>query len=183
MAAGVVQAWFGPAYAMLDPALQRLHDAGGTVSGPVSIRFAPGLRGALGRRIARRMGVPCGPGPHRLQVTVRSENGALHWDRRFDGGERFCSVFVPVGAWPDGYWRESSGPAVLRLGVEVADGAWHWDHRATELGGLALPAWLGLRVRASKAIVDGHYRFAVALSLPLLGELMAYTGTLSLEEA
>lgn len=177
-----VQAWFGPAFAALDPALQRLHRDGGTLTGPVRIVFPRGWRGALGRRIARGMGIPCDGGAHRLQVTVRNEAGALHWDRRFDAGERFCSVFVPVGTYPDGYWVESAAGRPLRLGVVIVDGAWHWRHRATLLAGLALPAWLGPRVHGEKAVRDGRYRFGVALSLPLLGQVMAYAGNLSVDE-
>jgi hypothetical protein len=177
-----VQAWFGPAFAALDPALQRLHRDGGTLAGPVRIVFPTGLRGVIGRRIARRMGIPCDGHAHRLQVTVRSEAGALHWERRFDAGVPFASVFVPVGAYPDGYWVESTAALSLRLGVVIADGAWHWRHRATMLAGLALPAWLGPRVHGEKAVLDGRYRFGVALSLPLLGQVMAYAGSLSMEE-
>jgi len=178
-----VPAWFGPAYAALDPALQRLHRDGGILAGPVRIEFPPGLRGVIGRRIARRMGIPCDGGVHRLQVTVRSAAGALHWERRFDAGERFRSVFVAVGAYPDGYWVESTATLSLRLGVDIVDGAWHWRHRATMLAALALPAWLGPRLHGEKAVVDGRYRFGVALSLPLLGQVMAYAGSLSLEKA
>lgn len=173
-----VEAWFGPAFGELAPMLRQLHRAGGTLAGEVRITFPGGVRGALGRRLARRLGLPCDSGAHRLRVDIHSHAGVLHWDRQFDDDTRFCSSFVPVGHYPDGYWMETAGPFTLQLGVAIVDGGWHWRHRATAWRGLRLPAWLGPHMHASKAARDGHYHFEVAMSLPLLGTVMAYGGDL-----
>jgi hypothetical protein len=177
-----VELWFGPSFAQLHPLLQALHRRGGKLGGSVEIAFGRGIAGWFGRRLARSLGVPTAPGPHRLDVDIRSADGLLHWVRRFDGGRVFASHFVPVGAHPTGWWEERSGLLRLRLGVRVQDGAWHWEHRGSRLGPLPLPRRCMPRTEASKAAVaDDRYAFRVAVHVPGLGEVLRYGGTLAAE--
>ena len=69
---GLVEAWFGEAFAALDPRLRALHQRGGTLRGDVEVAFGRGIAGAIGRRIARRLGVPTTSGAHALDVDIRS---------------------------------------------------------------------------------------------------------------
>jgi Domain of unknown function (DUF4166) len=175
-----VEAWFGEHFATLHPQLQALHREGGTLAGSVSIEFGSGAAGWIGRRLARRLGIPVEPGEHCLAVCIHSSDGALHWDRRFDTHTEFRSTFTPVGRFPAGYWIERSGGLHLRLGVEVIGGGWHWQPRGIRLGGLWLPMSLLPRARAYKEVVRGRYHFDVAISVLLAGQVLRYHGQLEL---
>lgn len=118
--------WFGPAFVRLHPLLQALHRDGGRLRGPVTIRFGRGLAGVFGRRLARRLGIPCDGKDHVLEVTIAHAADALHWTRRFDDGQVFVSVFRPYGQWPGGGWIEDSAAIALALQVDIVDGGWHW---------------------------------------------------------
>jgi hypothetical protein len=174
----LVSAWFGPAFARLHPQLQSLHRLGGKLRGPVEIRFGRGMAGIAGRRIARKLGIPCDGDKHSLEVTISHGADALHWDRRFDDGHCFPSTFQPYGHWPDGGWIEDAAVIGLRLQVDVVDGGWYWRCIGAQWGRLQIPRWLLPRSDAYKRIEDGRYRFSVSFALPLLGEVLRYGGLL-----
>jgi hypothetical protein len=138
-----VEALFGPAFGQLHPLLQALHRSGGTLRGRVDVRFGRGLAGVVGRRLARRLGLPPCDGPVPLIVDIHGTGTALHWDRRFGQASTFFSTFTPVGHHPTGRWVESLGLLRLDLGVSIVDGGWVWQPRGGgRLGGMPLPAWL-----------------------------------------
>jgi hypothetical protein len=176
----LVQDWFGPAYARLHPRLQKLHDRDSVMRGPVEVRVASGAGGFVGERLRRRLGLPP-PGPgHVLEVRLRHEAECMVWERRFDdGASAFASVFVPVGRFPGGYWRELGAGPELHLGVHLDDdGGWHWRTRRVRVRGLPFPKWLLPRVVAHKRWVRGAYDFDVGVHVPGLGEVVGYKGRL-----
>ena len=173
-----VSRWFGAAFRQLHPQLQALHRRGGSLHGPLAIRFGRGLAGIVGRRLARRLGMPTDGAAHRLHVSIQHADGLLHWDRRFDDGARFVSTFHPYGCWPDGGWIEQTGAVALRLQVDVVDGGWQWRCIGAQLGRWPVPLWLLPRTHAGKRIESGNYRFDVSIALPLLGDVLGYGGLL-----
>lgn len=174
-----VEAWFGAAFHQLHPMLQHLHMNGATLAGTVQVRMGRGLAGLVGKRLARQLGIPPVNGTTPLTVHIHSSATALHWDRTFGDGATFASVFTPVGTYPTGYWVESSGPLRLYLGVAIVDGGWEWRQRGGGIWGIPIPAWLLPRTTASKRIVQGAYHFSVRVSVPLLGDVMSYSGNLA----
>jgi Domain of unknown function (DUF4166) len=180
-----VERWFGSEFNHLHPLLQALHRHGGMLQGEVQISFGNGLAGWLGRRLARKLGVPVGVERTGLQVHISHADGVLHWDRCFGGAvntpeQWMRSRFEPVGQWPQGYWLERTGLLELHLGVDVVDSAWHWVPRSFKLLGMPLPAALMLTSRASKRVQCGQYVFEVHMSAPLLGMLLRYEGCLDI---
>lgn len=173
-----VTRWFGARFDELHPLLRQLHRQGGVLSGEVELSFGAGLAGTLGRRLARRMGLPLDAGRHRLRVDISHNDSALIWSRRFDDDRPMVSTFEPIGQWPQGFWREHTGPLDMRLTVDVIDGAWHWRALQARLGGIRLPLALLPDSRAFKRVEDGRYRFEVRFVLPLLGEALSYQGLL-----
>lgn len=171
-------AWFGTAFAQLHPRLQQLHRQGGRLRGSVEMAFGHGLAGVIGRRMARRLGLPAAAGSHQLEVHISHRDGVLHWDRRFDDGRQFLSTFAPHGGWPDGWWIEQTALVALRLQVDIVDGGWHWRCIGAQWQRWNLPRWLLPRSTACKCIEQDRYRFSVSFSLPLLGELLRYGGLL-----
>lgn len=186
-----VKVWFGDAFSKLHPQLQGLHEHGGQLSGRVNIVFAQGVAGWLGRRIGKKFGLPLMPQRDAecdFQVDISHDQGLLIWQRRFSwlnqqGAQtikQMTSVFKPVGQHPTGYWLESTGNFAMRLGVNIHDGGWHWQQRAVCIGGVSMPSWLLPRTLAYKTVVDGRYRFCVAVSWLWFGELFRYQGDLNL---
>lgn len=173
-----VEHWFAAGFSQLDPLLQDLHRHGGSLEGPVTIHLASGLAGWLGKRLAARIGVPLQQTTPRLQVSIYSEHGVLHWNRSF-GGAPMNSQFVPVGTWPNGYWLESTGALRLALQVNVREGGWYWQPIRAWVRGVRVPLMLLPRTTAYKRIEQGRYQFYVGFSLPLLGTLLSYSGTLT----
>lgn len=185
MIANPVVAWFGSHFERLHPRLQQLHRDGGTLEGTVTIVLGHGAAGFLGRRLAARLGIPAGHGDCGFAVIVQDTDNRLVWSRHFrapDGSTReLTSIFTPHGAYPDGYWEESTGAMRFRLGVAIGgDGSWNWQVRRAALWGVPLPVALFPRSRACKSIEDGRYRFEVSFVMPGLGTLLSYGGLLEL---
>jgi hypothetical protein len=176
-----VEAWFGPAFAMLHPQLQALHRDGGRLVGPVAFETGRGVGGMLGRIALRRLGIDLALSTHSLTVDIRHDRESLRWARRFDGGRELVSLFEPQGHWPEGCWIERAGPLVLMLDVDFADGGWRWRPLQYRLFGVPLPSWLWPQVEAGKRIVGDAYRFDIRIGLRGLGTLLAYGGDLRLE--
>jgi hypothetical protein len=186
----LVEQWFGPAFARLHPRLQKLHRHDGVLRGPVEVRVAAGGAGRLiGERLRRKLGLPP-PGPgHTLEVRISHDDERMLWERRFGEASglkplprdnaAFASRFIPVGHFPDGYWRETSGALELHLEVLLDDdGGWHWRTRRVLLRGVRIPKFLLPRVVAHKRWQRGAYDFAVSVRVPGLGEVVGYAGRL-----
>ncbi len=178
---GLVERWFGPAFRQLHPRLQQLHREGGTLQGPVDIVTAAGVGGWLGRRLARRLGVPTFPGAHTLRVDIHDDGQALRWDRTFDAGHRFASRFRPAGSYPTGYWVEHSGALTLHLGVRIVDGGWEWEERGAWWHGVRWPAWARPSTRAGKRAEGEAYRFSVTFAWRGGQPLLRYAGCLRMQ--
>lgn len=169
--------WFGAAFYQLHPLLQSLHSSGGRLWGEVEIDTGSGLAAAVGKRLARRLGIPLQPRSG-FQVNIRHEADALLWQRSFSDGGQMDSAFRPYGNWPDGGWVENTGPFTLKLGVDIVDGGWYWRLREARWHGLPVPLALLPQSQAGKRAVDGRYVFDVVFSLPLLGRVLSYRGVL-----
>jgi hypothetical protein len=186
MKSSLVADWLGNQFDKLDPKLQRLHQGGGRLAGPAEIGFGNGLAGWLGRRMARRLGLPMDGGPCRLEVSISQDHGCLVWARRFSVPDQpareMTSIFEPVGQWPAGHWRERSGAMQFRLGVDVRDGGWYWRVLGARIHGLPLLVKMLPQSHAYKRIEDGAYRFEVMFAAPLVGPLVWYRGLLELSE-
>jgi hypothetical protein len=177
--ARLVPDWFGGDYARLHPLLQQLHRARhARLQGTVEMQFGTGLAGRIGRRLARRLGLPDTAGPKQMVVDVRDDGDRMHWQRRFGDDHALLSLFRPVGHFPDGHWIEHTGPIVFTMQVDVVDGDWFWRLVGARMRGLPIPLWLLPRASAYKRIVDGRYCFHVGFALPLLGPVMGYAGLL-----
>lgn len=178
--ASAIDAWLGTGVDRLHPALRRLHAIGGRLEGDVDVQVADTF---VGRRLAHRTGLRPGASRVRMRVDVVSGPDGLLWTRRFDDGPLFVSRFQPQGRWPEGAWRETSGRLAVELGVDLADGGWRWVQRRARFAGVVLPDALAPQIRGDKRIVDGRYRFTVALALPTVGTVLRYGGDLSIHAA
>jgi len=170
--------WFEDSFDKLDPLLRQLHLQGGELAGPVKIKIGTGLAGFFAKRIAKKLGVPVNKGEHRLKVNISHQADGLHWDRCFDESTLFRSVFLPVGNKSNGYWVETTGTIKIFLTVDIREGGWHWCCMRVKIKGITIPLWLFPKTTAYKKIENGCYRFYVGIALPLLGEVISYSGLL-----
>ena len=173
--------WFGPRFHELHPLLQALHLHGGTLRGIVEIRTGQGIAGWIGRRLARTLGIPVDQPRRGFTVSIRHEQDALNWIRRFDNGAMMVSRFEPVGCWPQGYWQERTGPLSLRMTVDIVDQGWEWRPLRASFKNIRVPLWLLPLSRAGKRIEQGQYVFRVEFSLPMIGRVLSYSGALEAE--
>ncbi len=184
----LVSNWFGEKFKSLHPQLQQLHLYGGTLSGAVTLSFGKGLSGWLGKRLAKKLGIPitstlANSSKVQLDVEIYHDKAGLHWQRNFNQSHLMKSLFLPVGQLPDGYWIEKTGKLTFILTVDIIEQGWYWRILGMQLGKIKLPLWLFPKSRAYKIIEDGFYQFYVGFSLPLLGKLFSYQGKLSCQLA
>lgn len=172
--------WFGDAFLQLHPLLQQLHIIGGTLHGDIDVFIGQGLAGVVGRKFAKKAGVTAGR--HHMHVTVSNHEDGIHWARRINDGHTVLSKFEPVGTLhTGGHWWERTGAVTLKLGARIDGDSWHWQHLQTQVRGITVPPFLVPKTVASKRIVNEQYVFSVAMSLPGLGKVFGYGGTLSIE--
>lgn len=179
----IVERWFGPGFVQLNPLLQQLHQQGGKLHGQVDLQLGRDLAGIVGTRLATRLGIQTKHTPVAFQVDIHGTDDCLHWNRCFANSAVLYSRFQPSGSWPDGYWLESTGALTLALAVDIRQGGWYWRPLKAWLHGVRIPLWLLPRTEAYKRIENGRYHFHVGFSLPLLGNLLSYSGALQLERA
>ena len=178
MSNSTVAEWFGPKFCELHPLLQQVHLQGAQLAGVVDIQIPKGIAGVLGRRVAKKLGVPVVGGKHQLRVNISHRADEMHWDRCFDDASYMRSIFRPIGKWPNGYWLENTGPLKMRLTVDIKEGGWYWRCLEIRIFGLRLPLWLFPNSKAFKTIENDQYKFYVGFSLPRIGILLAYSGLL-----
>ena len=141
------------------------------------IQYGNGIAGLIGRRLAKKMGLPVA-GSHQLVVDISHDKDGLHWYRSFNHRDAVKSIFKPVGKKPDGHWLEITGPLTMQLTVDINRGGWYWRCLNMKAFGVPLPMWLLPKTTAYKVIEDERYRFYVEFSLPIIGSLVCYSGLL-----
>jgi len=174
----IVKNWFDQSFSSLAPELQELHLNGGALYGEVEVIEGNALAGLIGRRVAKKLGIPTA-GTNTLRVNISHDEQYLHWDRQFNETTLMQSRFQPIGTIENGHWVEKSGSLELVLTVEVIDHGWHWRCIQYKYRGIPIPLWLFPSMRAYKNIENGGYRFYVGFSLPLVGLLFSYSGVLN----
>jgi len=180
MTSRLVKDWFGDEFSKLAPELQQLHLNGGKLAGMVQVAYGNGMAGVIGRRLAKKLNIPPA-GDHAFIVNISHHEDGLHWDRLFNNAKEMKSTFTPVGNIKNGYWLEATGPLQIKLTVEIKGGGWSWKNLSYSFLGIPLPRWLFPQTQAYKVIENGKYRFHVAFAIPVLGELLSYSGLLGMD--
>ena len=168
----------------LDESVRRLHSAGEIVQASGIFRVRHG-QNPLARWLAWLAGLPLAGEAVNVRLTVIPTRGGEQWRRSFAG--RALASFQLKG--PDGLLAEQMGPLEMWFRLEISRVAliYHPRGAALRLGPLrlALPRWLAPRVCACEKPArdrDGVHTF-VEVSVPLLGLVLAYEGTVTRAEA
>jgi NAD(P)-dependent dehydrogenase (short-subunit alcohol dehydrogenase family) len=163
----------GPAFAALPPAVRALHDLCGDAGATGEGKVERG-RGLLARLVAAIMRFPpAGTWPLRLTFTERS--GSETWTRDF-GGHRFSSR---LSAARGGLIEERFGPMRFAFDVPAGQDGLEMRLRRWSAFGIPMPRFLAPRIAAREwQDAQGRFRFDVAVALPVLGEVVTYSGWL-----
>ena len=118
MTSNIVKNWFRGRFKELAPQLQNLHIDGGKLSGDIEVRYGEGIAGIIGKRLAKKLGIP-DAGIHQLTVNISHHKNGLQWDRLFNGTKEMKSTFEPIGNINNGFWIEKTGPLNIKLTVDI----------------------------------------------------------------
>jgi hypothetical protein len=98
------------------------------------------------------------------------------WSRSFDG-----KLFESTFKRDEDFLVERMGPLSLYLQPMCEGGRLVYRLIATQIGPIALPRALAPSMNAWESEKDGKYMFEVSVSLPIIGPVIRYSGTLDLE--
>ncbi|HEX8444198.1 MAG TPA: DUF4166 domain-containing protein [Allosphingosinicella sp.] len=166
----------GSGFETLPPQVQQLH-------GSAAARRWTGLanvtrgRGVLPNLVAALVGFPRTAAQVPVSVEFSPENGAERWTRTF-GGKSFSSVQA-FGTGKNEYLVvERFGVATFALALVIKDGRLHLMPRRWLLAGIPMAGILLPTGTSYETVRDGQFAFDVEISIPLIGRIVAYRGTL-----
>lgn len=161
----------GEAFAALPPAVRRMHEVRSDAGAAGEGRVLRG-RGLVARAIGSVMRFPR-EGLWPLHVAFAERGGVERWTRDF-GGQVFSSELSAEGAGV----AERFGP--LRFVFDLPSDASGLEMRLTRWTafGLPMPRFLAPHISAREWEAGGRFRFAVAVALPLIGDVVRYDGWL-----
>lgn len=166
----------GPAFDDLPPRLRELHDSKDPRqwSGVAEIRRGQGM---LARMISALVGFPQAGKQIPVSVTFTPEKGKERWTRNF-GGRRFSSR-QSAGRSKDQYLlAERFGVVTVALALVLDGGRLALIPRRWHLLGVPLPGFLLPKGQSFESEENGRFHFDVEISLPFIGLVVAYKGTL-----
>ncbi|RRN75587.1 SDR family oxidoreductase [Agrobacterium deltaense] len=166
----------GPAFDDLPPRLRELHDSKDARqwSGVAEIRRGQGM---LARMISALVGFPQAAKQVPVSVTFTPEKGKERWTRNF-GGRRFSST-QSAGMGKDQYLlAERFGIVTVALALVLDGGRLALIPRRWHVLGVPLPGFLLPKGRSFESEENGRFHFDVEISLPFIGLVVAYKGTL-----
>jgi hypothetical protein len=162
----------GRAFDRLPPAVRGLHDVCRDSGAEGEGRVERG-RGPLARALAAAMRFPP-EGTWPLHVAFAEAHGVERWTRDF-GGHRFASELSARG----GRIVERFGPLRFAFDLPSGPAGLEMRLRGWSAFGVPLPLALAPRIRAREWEEEGRFRFEVSVSVPLVGDVIRYSGWLS----
>lgn len=160
------------AFVKLPDLVQRAHRGTIQLKGTVRVERGSGLGGL----IAMIMRLPKSNPKADLTVTAWHFPDQIVWSRNFDG-----RVFESTFKKDDDFLVEQMGPLSLYMQPMCEGGRLVYRLIATQIGPIALPRVLAPSMTAWESEKDGKYAFEVSVGLPILGQMIRYSGTLDLE--
>ncbi|AVP97853.1 DUF4166 domain-containing protein [Ahniella affigens] len=168
------QSLLGAGFAQLPAANQAMHQIAGRSEAHGHARIERG-RNLLARLVGAMARMPTAADRAPLCVRFDTVNPYTEqWTRRF-GTQAFSSRL----AMEHGALVERLFPLTLRFRLQVADGVLHWQLLdARVLGLIPMPRWFAPSVEAREWSDAGRYHFLAGVSLPGVGLIVRYQGSL-----
>jgi uncharacterized protein DUF4166/saccharopine dehydrogenase-like protein len=161
------------------PAIVKAAHRAGPVTGLGGTARIEGAESTIGALVARLFGFPPSSDSVRVRVLMRLDRDGIEtWQRDF-GGRRFQSRLQPSRR---GMVVERFGPFSFDLSVKATDDGLTLRVVGWRLGKLRLPRRLAPKSTAVERVdADGRFCFDVPIALPLVGGLVRYRGSMTLE--
>ncbi len=133
----------------------------------------------FGRLLLNLMGIEMKNGCQTLAVAFVPDGQGELWQRTFESG-RFTSRFEMASKANGHNLVELFGPFSLYYQLAVGADDIRWKLRHTRLFGVLIPASLAPRIAAREWVSNaGEYQMCAQVTMPLLGHLLSYRGTLA----
>lgn len=161
----------GARFDELPPLVRAIHDVQGDAgaAGEGTVRRG---RNPLARLLGAIMRFPpAGAWP--LHVAFAERGGRERWTRDF-GGHVFASVLGERG----GLAVERFGPVRFGFALEPAADGLNMALKRWSIFGLPLPLFLAPRIAAREWQAQGRFNFDVAVAMPIVGDVVHYSGWL-----
>lgn len=174
--ASIYRQLLGPAFNDLPPRLQELHDSRQIRKWTGSAKVRRG-RGVLARIVSAFLGFPAAGTEVPVSVAFSPEKGVERWERNF-GGKTFSST-QSQGTGKDQYLLiERFGIISVALALVFDADRLYVIPRKWRFLGIPLPNFLLPNGSSFEAEKQGQFCFDVDISVPLIGLIVAYSGTL-----
>lgn len=161
----------GARFDELPPLVRAIHDIQGDAgaAGEGTVRRG---RNPLARLLGAIMRFPpAGAWP--LHVAFAERGGRERWTRDFGG-----HVFASVLSERSGLAVERFGPVRFGFALEAAADGLNMELKRWSVFGLPLPLFLAPRIAAREWQADGRFHFDVAVAMPIVGDVVHYSGWL-----
>lgn len=157
----------------LPPAVAALHASQGAVvwRGRVDVERGGG---PIGRIIGAILSLPPAGADQAIEFRRTPRGDAEIWERSISG-----RTFASRLAARNGLLVERLGPTVFRFRLDADADGLHWRYQGERVLGLPIPAVLAPAIQAHESAGEGRYQFTVSVTLPLLGQIVAYRGWLA----
>ncbi|WP_422364897.1 DUF4166 domain-containing protein [Pelagibius sp.] len=169
----------GDDFERLPGAVKRLHDHSGQLCANGLCRVSRGS-GVVSRVIARLFALPPSGESLPVRVCFIAEGEAELWERDF-AGHRLKTRQGGLAGRP-GLIYETFGPGRFIVRPRVMPHGLDLELLGVRLLGLPLPRLFWPRIRGHEGEDAGRFTFDVAIMLPLVGLLVAYSGFLEPQE-
>jgi hypothetical protein len=170
------RAILGDAWRALPQAVRDLHGSvtTSTVTGRATVQRG---NGALANLVAALFRFPASAADVELKVTFKRERGVETWQREF-GAHRLTSVqFSGVGRY-QGLLCERFGPFTFGLALVLDHDKLRLVMRRWSVLGIPLPLRLAPRSDSFETDAQRRFELSVAIDLPLVGNVVRYSGWL-----
>lgn len=161
----------GPAFARLDPKLQRIHGGEGReLSGTVTVE-----RGAsfVAKALAALTSLPPALADAPISVRIEVSADRERWVRTYAGGHEMTSTLTKNGE----VLVERLGPTALTFRVLARDAGMDWQLERVTMLGFPLPvSWFQISARVD--MMRGRYHFLIDSALRGFGRIVRYEGSL-----
>jgi hypothetical protein len=170
------RAILGAAWPALPSALRDVH---GSVTTSTVVGRATVARGGgvLARVIAALFGFPPAAADVELKVTFKRARGVETWERQFGAHRLTSEQFLGTGRY-EGLLCERFGPFTFGIALVLEDRKLGLVVRRWGVLGIPLPRALAPRSASFETETQRRFEFSVAIDLPLVGNVVRYSGWL-----
>lgn len=167
----------GPAFEHLPEPIRTLHAVTSWTNAEGRCTVSGG-RNVLARLAARLLSLPPQCRDEKIQVLIRRRHDHEVWTRII-AGKRFVSRLRASG---QGRVTERIGPVDYDFELVPDATTLSMVLRAVRVLGISVPRRVWPQIAAEMSVAEGSYRFDIATSLPGIGPVVSYGGTLSTVE-